>query len=101
MAAGAIRPDIGPDDLLRALVGICYAQERPGWQAKVLPLVDVFVEGLRRWPDQGQDAGLTKRPERVPLLRHAGIGAPKIGESRHRLTEQNLPVDTPCELSNY
>jgi AcrR family transcriptional regulator len=55
-AAGAIRPDIDPEDLLRALVGMCYAHDKPGWQAKVLPLVDVFVEGLRRRPDQGQVA---------------------------------------------
>ena len=47
-AAGEIRVDIGPEDLLRTLVGICYAHDRPGWQAKVLRLVDVFIDGLRR-----------------------------------------------------
>lgn len=54
--AGEIRADIGPEDLLRALVGLCYAQDRPGWQAGVLRLVDVFVDGLRRrQPDPDRD----------------------------------------------
>jgi AcrR family transcriptional regulator len=47
-AAGEIRADIDPEDLLRALVGMCYAHDRPGWQAKVLRLVDVFIDGLRQ-----------------------------------------------------
>ncbi len=51
-AAGEIRADIDPEDLLRTLVGMCYAHDRPGWQAKVLRLVDVFIDGLRRPPDQ-------------------------------------------------
>jgi AcrR family transcriptional regulator len=46
--AGEIRIDIGAEDLLRTLVGMCYAQDRPGWQANVLRLVDVFVDGLSR-----------------------------------------------------
>jgi AcrR family transcriptional regulator len=49
-AAGEIRVDIGPEDLLRTLVGMCYAHDRPGWQAKVLRLVDVFIDGLRQRP---------------------------------------------------
>jgi AcrR family transcriptional regulator len=47
-AAGEIRADIEPEDLLRTLVGMCYAHDRPGWQAKVLRLIDVFIDGLRR-----------------------------------------------------
>jgi AcrR family transcriptional regulator len=46
VAAGQIRSDIGPEDLLRALVGMCYAHDQPGWQARVLRLIDVFVDGL-------------------------------------------------------
>ena len=46
-AAGAIRADIGPQDLLRALVGMCHLHDQPGWQASVLRLLDVFVDGLR------------------------------------------------------
>jgi AcrR family transcriptional regulator len=46
VAAGEIRADIGPEDVLRALVGMCYLHDQPGWQATVLRLVDVFVDGL-------------------------------------------------------
>lgn len=47
VAAGVIRSDISPEDLLRALVGMCYMHDQPGWQNSVLRLVDVFVDGLR------------------------------------------------------
>lgn len=47
VAAGMIRSDISPEDLLRALVGMCYLHDQPGWQNSVLRLVDVFVDGLR------------------------------------------------------
>jgi AcrR family transcriptional regulator len=50
VAAGDIREDISPEDLLRALVGMCYMHDQPGWQASVLRLVDVFVDGLRIRP---------------------------------------------------
>ena len=50
VAAEEIRGDVDPEDLLRTLVGMCYAHDRPGWQAKVLRLVDVFIDGLRRRP---------------------------------------------------
>jgi AcrR family transcriptional regulator len=46
-AAGEIRNDISAEDLLRALVGMCYTHDQPGWQKNVLRLVDVFVDGLR------------------------------------------------------
>src|SRR3981189_281688 len=32
VAAGEIRSDIGPEDLLRALVGMCYMAHQPRWQ---------------------------------------------------------------------
>lgn len=47
VAAGEIRADIGPEDVLRALIGMCYLHDQPGWQTSVLRLVDVFVDGLR------------------------------------------------------
>jgi AcrR family transcriptional regulator len=47
IATGEIRADVTPEDLLRALVGMCYMHDRPGWQKSVLRLVDVFVDGLR------------------------------------------------------
>jgi AcrR family transcriptional regulator len=46
--SGKIRPDIKPEELLRALVGMCYLHNQPGWQRTVLRLVDIFVDGLRR-----------------------------------------------------
>ncbi len=46
VAAGEIRSDIGPEDLLRTLVGMCYMHDQPGWQASVVRLVDVFIDGL-------------------------------------------------------
>jgi AcrR family transcriptional regulator len=47
IATGEIRADISPEDLIRALVGMCYMHDQPGWQTSVLRLVDVFVDGLR------------------------------------------------------
>ena len=47
VAAGEIRSDISPEDVLRALAGMCYMHDQPGWQESVLRLVDVFVDGLR------------------------------------------------------
>jgi AcrR family transcriptional regulator len=47
IATGEIRDDISPEDLLRALVGMCYMHDQPGWQKSVLRLLDVFVDGLR------------------------------------------------------
>jgi AcrR family transcriptional regulator len=44
--AGAIRADISPEDLIRALIGMCYMHNQPGWQSTVQRLVDVFVDGL-------------------------------------------------------
>ncbi len=46
--AGAIRDDIGTEDILRTIVGLCYTHDKPGWQSNVLRLVDVFVDGMRR-----------------------------------------------------
>jgi AcrR family transcriptional regulator len=50
IATGEIRDDIGAEDIIRALVGMCYLHDQPGWQPGVLRLVDVFVDGLRIQP---------------------------------------------------
>jgi AcrR family transcriptional regulator len=47
-AAGEIRADITPEQLLRALIGMCTMHDQPGWQRSVLPLVDILVDGLRK-----------------------------------------------------
>jgi AcrR family transcriptional regulator len=44
--AGQIRADITPEELLRALIGLCYSYDRPDWQEPVTRLLDVFVDGL-------------------------------------------------------
>jgi AcrR family transcriptional regulator len=46
-AAGDIRPDVDPNDLLRALVGFTYGNASPGWQASALRLIDILIDGLR------------------------------------------------------
>ena len=50
VAAGELRADIGPGDVLHMLVALCYGSDAPGWQHNVLRLLDVFVDGLRRAP---------------------------------------------------
>jgi AcrR family transcriptional regulator len=49
--AGDIRADVSPEDLIRALVGMCYLHDQPGWQSTVVRLMDVFVDGLRVRPE--------------------------------------------------
>ena len=61
VAAGEIRPDIGPEDLLRALVGMCYMHDQPGWQSSVLRMLDVFVDGLRVQPSAKAKTRTAKR----------------------------------------
>lgn len=56
VAAGDIRGDVGPEDLLRALIGMCYLHDQPGWQTSVVRLLDVFVDGLRIRPDGNEQA---------------------------------------------
>lgn len=48
--ADEVRDDVTADDLLRALVGMCYMQDRPGWQDSVVRMLDVFVDGLSTRP---------------------------------------------------
>lgn len=45
--AGEIRDDLAPEDVMRALLGMCYTREQAGWQDKVIRLMDVFLDGLR------------------------------------------------------
>lgn len=60
--AGEIRADVSPDDVLRALVGMCYMHDRPGWQSSVLRLLDIFVDGLCARPaERGGRAAVSSR----------------------------------------
>jgi AcrR family transcriptional regulator len=47
IAMGELRPDVGPEDLLRTLVGMYYMHDQPGWQDRVARLMDIFIDGLR------------------------------------------------------
>jgi AcrR family transcriptional regulator len=64
IAAGEIRSDVSAEDLLRTLVGMCYMHDQPGWQASVMRLVDVFVDGLRAGARSGEAAGAPSRKRR-------------------------------------
>lgn len=62
-AAGEIRADVSPEDLLRAFVGMCTMHDQPGWQASVLRLLEVFVDGLcRQSPQSEGTAGRLTEP---------------------------------------
>jgi AcrR family transcriptional regulator len=61
IATGEIRDDIKPDDLIRALIGMCYLHDQPGWQASVLRLVDVFLDGLRVRPAATRAGGKARK----------------------------------------
>jgi AcrR family transcriptional regulator len=60
VAAGEMRGDVSPEDLLRALVGMCYMHDQPGWQSSVLRMLDVFVDGLRVRPGTSRKARTAK-----------------------------------------
>jgi AcrR family transcriptional regulator len=46
-AAGAIREDVDPADLLRALSGVCLAADEPGWQDQACRICSLLMDGLR------------------------------------------------------
>ncbi len=48
VGAGAVRKDIDPADLLRALVGVSYGNPNEGWEASARRLIDILMDGLRR-----------------------------------------------------
>ncbi|MGO9358507.1 MAG: TetR/AcrR family transcriptional regulator [Xanthobacteraceae bacterium] len=73
--AGEIRADVGPEDVLRALIGMCYMHDRPGWQVSVQRLMDVFVDGLRLHGGAAPGAATPASPPRR-------AAAPKRGKSR-------------------
>jgi AcrR family transcriptional regulator len=56
-AAGAIRGDLEAEEVLMALYGICSTRDGPGWQAGVVRLVDVFVDGMAAPDLSGRESG--------------------------------------------
>lgn len=47
VAAGDVRGDVPPEELLRTLFAIYYAQGGGDWQPATLRMVDILVDGLR------------------------------------------------------
>jgi AcrR family transcriptional regulator len=47
VAAGDMRPDLDPFDLLRALAGVANVASSPGWEASAKRLVDILIAGSR------------------------------------------------------
>lgn len=43
---GALRTDVAPPELLRAIVGFCMFNDQPDWRATALRLIEVFMVGL-------------------------------------------------------
>lgn len=66
VAAGEMRGDVSPEDLLRAFFAMCYMHDQPHWQASVLRLLDVFVDGLRVQPITKARARTTKPAKTAP-----------------------------------
>ncbi len=50
IAAGDIRADILPSDLLRALTGFTYSNPSPDWEASAGRLIGLLMDGLRQPP---------------------------------------------------
>jgi hypothetical protein len=48
--AGAIRAEIGFDDVARMMAGICGGSDQPEWEASARRLLDVMMAGLRATP---------------------------------------------------
>ena len=44
--AGALRVELTPEEVFRALIGMCIVHDQPGWQAAVMRLMDVFLDGM-------------------------------------------------------
>jgi AcrR family transcriptional regulator len=82
VAAGEIRADIGPEDLLRALVGMCYIHDQPGWQASVVRLVDVFVDGLCVHAKAGRRTSVAPRRDSVAERGKQGSRRPGSRKAR-------------------
>jgi hypothetical protein len=51
VASGAIRLDIEPLDLLRAMAGVAGIRSVPGWEESAKRLVDILIAGVRVQPE--------------------------------------------------
>jgi AcrR family transcriptional regulator len=68
VAAGEVRSGINPGDLMRAVIGMCLVHDQPGWQANVLRMVVVLIDGLRVGAKQRKAAVNRRSSTRSRLL---------------------------------
>lgn len=54
IAAGEVRGDVAPEDLLNAFVGMSSMRPRPDWQNAVTRVLDIFIDGLAPRGPSGQ-----------------------------------------------
>jgi len=47
VAGGDVLPDIGPEDVYRAMVGVSHGYDQPGWEPSARRLIGVFMAGLK------------------------------------------------------
>jgi AcrR family transcriptional regulator len=67
VAAGAIRADVDPADLLRALSGVCLMADVPGWQDQACRISGLLMDGLRYQAEGAPQRRLLTGPSgRVP-----------------------------------
>jgi AcrR family transcriptional regulator len=59
-AAGDIRDDCNPDDLLRALIGFTWGNAHAGWEASARRLIDVLMDGLAAPSREGKSGTMSQ-----------------------------------------
>ncbi|MDB5456913.1 MAG: transcriptional regulator, TetR family [Caulobacter sp.] len=50
IASRDIRPDLGPDDLYRIMVGVSHGYDQPDWEPSARRLIEILMAGLRPPP---------------------------------------------------
>jgi AcrR family transcriptional regulator len=56
---GDLRPDVDPDDFIRALIGVFHTTALPGWEESARRIVDILIAGSR--PEIPQPPGRKPR----------------------------------------
>jgi AcrR family transcriptional regulator len=64
--AGTIRDDVAPEDLLRAMGGICMATDTRDWADRTARLVDLLVDGLRYGAPGAPPSRRTESGSKIP-----------------------------------
>jgi AcrR family transcriptional regulator len=67
--SGAVRKDIAPSDLLRAMVGVSYGNPDEAWEASARRLIDLLMDGLRRNAVNVSGSTTKRRPLSRPSSR--------------------------------